>query len=268
VNSDRIARLSPEKRQLLERLLRERASDRDTRRENREPIPPRASEESPLLSYAQRRMWFLARSEPESPAYNVPFAMRLRGVLHASALRVALDEIVNRHAVLRTAFMDEQGEPRLVISPSLRTQWEEVHLDGRLSADAFTEAARLAEQAGLQPLDIAHPPLLRAILFRFAPEDHVLWLVSHHIAFDGWSVGVLLRELALAYPAFAAGRRPELPALALQYTDYARWERTAVTGKRLEQLLSYWKTRLTERRLSLSFLVRGVGASTLTLLVL
>ncbi|HEX8275245.1 MAG TPA: non-ribosomal peptide synthase/polyketide synthase [Longimicrobiaceae bacterium] len=209
--------------------------------------PPiaRAPRDGPLpLSFAQQRLWFLHRMEPESPAYNVPAALRLRGRLDAAALERALAGVVRRHESLRTVFAERGGEPVQVVLDDAAPELRRADLRGLQPAERERAAARLAREEALRPFDLARGPLLRAALLRLDEEEWVLLFAMHHVASDGWSVGVLVREVGELYAAFAEGRGPALPELPVQYADYAAWQRAWLVGDALERRLAWWRGRL------------------------
>lgn len=198
------------------------------------------------LSYAQQRLWFLDRLEPESALYNNPAVVRLRGCLDIAAFERSLNEIVRRHEALRTSFPMIDGRPVQRIAPELILDLPLIDLSRLPAPERDAEARRLAEEAAEQPFDLAHGPLVRAIILRLAEDDHIAVLVTHHIVSDGWSVGVLVRELAALYGAFAEGRESPLPELPLQYADYAVRQRAWMEGDSalLERQIAYWKEHL------------------------
>jgi amino acid adenylation domain-containing protein len=191
-----------------------------------------------VLSYAQERIWFLAQLAPDSTAYNIAGALRLSGVLSPARLAGSLDEIVRRHAVLRSAYPLAAGRPSPVVSPPRAIELPLIDLAPLGEAAAATGRA-LGSRFGRRPFDLATGPLLRAALLRLGPEQHLLVLVLHHIVADGWSVTVFLRELAALYAA--PGPLPELP---IQYFDFARWQRQWLTGEALAPQLDYWRQAL------------------------
>ncbi|HKG79175.1 MAG TPA: amino acid adenylation domain-containing protein, partial [Pyrinomonadaceae bacterium] len=190
------------------------------------------------LSFAQQRLWFLNELEPESTAYNIVRALRLRGALNVAALEAALTEIVRRHEALRTSFAVEAEQPVQVIATE--TNFSVAHI-------SITEAEvrRFIESEVDQPFDLQTGSLFRASLLRVDAEEHVLVLTTHHIISDGWSAGVLFRELGTLYAAYAAGEESPLPELPVQYADYAVWQRGWLQGEVLDQQLVYWRERLT-----------------------
>jgi amino acid adenylation domain-containing protein len=208
------------------------------------PIP-RVDRGGPLpLSFAQERFWFLAALEPESSAYNVPEAVRIRGPLDVSALEAAIAGLVARHEILRTVYPTSEGKAVVRIH-------EEVHVPlpvedlGALDEAAQDAAVRrLLTDEATQLFDLAEGPLFRARLLRLTPESHVLSLTMHHMVTDAWSEAVMLREVAALYDAKLRGALAELPTLSVQYVDYAAWQRALLTGEALEHELGYWRERL------------------------
>ncbi|HET9226556.1 MAG TPA: condensation domain-containing protein, partial [Thermoanaerobaculia bacterium] len=190
-----------------------------------EAIVPR--DEPPVLSFAQQRLWFLDQLEPGSPVYNIPAAIELNGRLDVAALAAAFGELVRRHEVLRTTF-----QPMPVIAESA-FELPIVDLEGH-----GEEADRLAAAEARRPFDLSKGPLLRATLLRLEAERHVALVTMHHIVSDGWSLGILVRELGALYSA-----RP-LPELAIQYADFAAWQRRHLSGERLASELSWWSSQL------------------------
>ena len=189
------------------------------------------------LSFAQQRLWFLEQLEPGNPAFNIPVALRLRGVLNVTALEESLNEIVKRHEILRTSFNSLSGKPFQAIAPSLRLTIPV--LDGR-----ETEVQRLIATELEQPFDIAKAPLLRATLLRLSETEYVFIFVIHHLISDNWSMGIFLQELATLYEAFSKGELSPLPALPIQYADFAVLQREQLQEKVLETQLAYWKQQL------------------------
>ncbi len=222
--------------------------------ESPRPLPRAPGEEAELpLSFAQQRLWFLDRlGAPGSgyrSAYNMSSAVRLDGPLAVPALSRAAAEIERRHEVLRTTFPAAEGRPRQVVGAP-RGIFDPGPLAvvdlGALAAPAGrAEASRLAGEEIERPFDLAAGPLWRLCLLRLAEREHVLVVGLHHIVGDGWSIGVLARELARGYAAFREGRPSPLPALPLQYADYALWQRRRLAGERLAEHLGYWRERLT-----------------------
>jgi amino acid adenylation domain-containing protein len=198
------------------------------------------------LSFGQQRLWFLDQLEPGSAAYNMPWAVRMEGRLDPGALAGSLSEVVCRHEALRTVFQLPEGEdePEQRILPARPVPLPLVDL-GSLSREARQAAARhLATLEARRPFELSRGPLLRPILLRLAGEEHVLLLTLHHVAGDGWSMSVLMNELAALYGAGAAGRPSPLAELPVQYADYAAWQRAWLTGNVLAAQLSFWRAAL------------------------
>ncbi|HEY7077142.1 MAG TPA: condensation domain-containing protein, partial [Solirubrobacteraceae bacterium] len=216
------------RRDLLEALLAEQGAslpDRIPRRTAGGPVP---------ASFAQRRLWFLEQLEPGSTAYTIAGALPLRGPLHVAALERALNEVVRRHESLRTTFTAPAGEPLQVVAPELELPLA-VHF---VRDDAHRRALARAEAGA--PFDLECGPLLRAVLLRLGGDEQELLLTMHHIVSDGWSLEVLYRELRTLYAAFAAGEPSPLPELAIQYPDFALWQR----GQAGDEQLDHWRRRL------------------------
>jgi len=242
--AERIANLSGDKRALLlSRLKKEPAPDASSSR-----IVPRPRSGELPLSFAQERLWFLSRLEPDSGFYNVPAALRLIGRLNLSALERAFTEVIRRHEVLRTRFVTTAGQPHQAIVPDIDFKIPRTDLRGWPEAWVETEIRHRAEQEAERPFDLSEGPLIRANLLylgqREREDEHVLLITVHHIVFDGWSIGILIGELADVYAAFSAGRPSSLPELAIQYADYALWQREHLQGERLERHLAYWRQQL------------------------
>jgi amino acid adenylation domain-containing protein len=196
------------------------------------------------LSFAQQRLWFLDQLEPGAVTYNIPTALRLSGQLNVDALRRSFEELVRRHEALRTSFAVHQGQPRQLIHPAPSWTLPAVDLTALPASAQEPEVLRLASQQTLLPFNLATGPLIRTTLLRLAPTEHVLLLCMHHIIADGWSMGVLTRELASLYEAFSSQRSPSLPPLPIQYADFAAWQRQWLQGEVLERQLTYWRQKL------------------------
>ncbi|WP_164021881.1 non-ribosomal peptide synthetase, partial [Pyxidicoccus trucidator] len=207
-------------------------------------LVPVSHRQEPPLSFAQQRLWFIDQLEPGSAAYNIPTAVRILGSLDLTAMEQGLGALVERHESLRTTFAPGRGEPVQVIHPSSALPLPLVDLTDLPAEQRESEARRrVAEEAGL-PFDLARGPLFRALLLRLTPQEHVLMLTMHHIVSDGWSMGVLVRELGALYAARTTGRDAHLPALPVQYADFAAWQRSWLRGDVLEQQLGYWRRQL------------------------
>lgn len=205
-----------------------------------EPAPPG---EKPQLSFAQQRLWVLEQLERPGPAYNICVTLRLRGALDATAMEIALATLTARHETLRSAFAQEEGEPYAIISKTLTPVMTVEDLSA-LGSAAQTAATRLAERQADRAFELTQLPLWRLRLWRLGREDHVMTLCLHHAIADGWSAGILVRELEAAYSAAAMGRSAALPALPAQYRDYARWQRRLQASGAWDRQLTWWRERL------------------------
>ncbi|MFF5521419.1 amino acid adenylation domain-containing protein [Streptomyces coeruleorubidus] len=241
--SDRLAAVPAH---LREELLR-RLAGQGTAAPAPDRIGTRARPPLLPLSSGQQSMWFLTGLNPEGSEYTSAFGLRLRGALDTRALAAAVDLLVERHEVLRTTYRSEDGRVRqLVHAPETGVLTFAVPAESAESAgsvDAGNVETVVREELA-RPFDLDAGPLLRARLFRAAPEEHILLITAHHSVIDGWSSGVLFNELGTAYAALAEGTTPELPPVRVQYADYALWQREWLAGKELDEGLSYWKERL------------------------
>ena len=229
--------LSPEQLEVLEYLLeREGATVGQG-----ETIRPGAGPGPWELSFAQQRIWFLDQMEPGGSTYNMSAALQLRGHLDVNALVRSLDEIVRRHASLRTTFPVREGRPVQVVAPELCLELPIVELG---PAAVGQRARVLASEEASKPFDLARGPLLRVCLLKAGDQEHVLLVTLHHIVSDGWSISVFVRELAVLYEAFLDGHPPFLAELPIQYPDFAYWQRQYLRGRVRERELAYWRERL------------------------
>lgn len=218
---------SSEKRSLLKKLLQKQLDENRT-------FP---------LSFPQQRLWFLHQLEPDNHAYNIPVAARLHGNLDAVALEKALQEILQRHEVLRTRFdTNERGEPVQIIKPEASLSLPVIDLRQEKAPESLIEQYTTKEAQ--QPFDLQQAPLVRAKLLRVSDAEHVVLLTLHHIVADGWSMGILVKEMAALYEAFSQQTTPSLPELPIQYIDYAVWQRQHLQGEALESLLAYWRQHI------------------------
>ncbi|MBB6414439.1 condensation domain-containing protein, partial [Mesorhizobium sangaii] len=196
-----------------------------------------------VLSFAQQRLWFLAQLDEGSTNYHMPLALRLRGVLDRTAWQRSLDRLLARHEALRSVFVASDGKPWVeVLSPDAGLPVLEHDLRHRPDAEAAL--LELCHEEARTPFDLAGGPLIRGRLIRMSDAEHVFLLTQHHIVSDGWSMGVLVRELSQLYRAFEAGQDDPLPPLAIQYPDYAAWQRRWLSGERLQNQAQYWRDAL------------------------
>jgi len=210
-----------------------------------EGIPLADRQGSLPLSFAQQRLWFLGQLDPDSAVYNISKAVRLEGDLDARAMERSLAEILRRHEALRTAFPARDGQPSQAISPAPPAfVLPRVDLS-RLAPEGREEELRhLAGREANTPFDLSRAPLVRATLIALAPGEHAIFLTLHHIISDGWSMGVLIRELATLYQACSRGEASSLRPLPVQYADYAAWQRHRLSGEVLAAELAFWRQQL------------------------
>ena len=212
-----------------------------------QPAPPiiRVSRDGKLpLSFAQQRLWFLHELEPSSSFYNVPVAVRLRGHLQIDAMQRTLNEIVRRHESLRTSFPTVDAQPVQSIAPALVLDLPLLDLSTLREEEREHEAQRRATEEARLPFNLATGPLIRASLVRLGAEDHVLLVTMHHIVSDGWSMGVLIKEVGALYRAFIENEPSPLAELPVQYADFAVWQRRWLAGEVFETHLRYWRRQL------------------------
>jgi hypothetical protein len=227
---ENIAQLSEaEKRDLLAKLLAKKGKSVKT-------FP---------LSFAQQRLWFLYQLDPEDCAYNIPVAVGLTGKLNVEAFEQSVNAVIERHETLRTSFTTIKGEPKQIVSPKLTLQVSVIDLQTPLEREEETTVInQFAREEAQTPFSLDRAPLLRVKLLRLSEKEAVVLLTMHHIVSDGWSMGILVRELATLYEAFSQGKPSPLPELTIQYGDYTVWQRQHLQGEVLDSLLSYWKRQL------------------------
>jgi amino acid adenylation domain-containing protein len=235
-----ISGLSVEKRQLLEQYLKTAGLNLSN-----SVILPRSRDTNRFpLSFAQQRLWFLDQLEPNTSIYNIPDTHYFEGPLNLDALERSLTEVVRRHEILRTTFESPKGEPVQVIAEVQPQKLELIDLSHLPETECEAEAQRMADEEAQQPFDLSRGPLFRFRLLRLDEERHILLLNMHHIISDGWSLGVLGRELGALYEAYSAGKSSPLPELTLQYADFAVWQREWLQGDVLEKQLTHWREQL------------------------
>ncbi|GAX45463.1 amino acid adenylation domain-containing protein [Tolypothrix sp. NIES-4075] len=198
------------------------------------------------LSFSQERLWFLYQLQQDSSTYNVSFAFRLQGSLNIWALERSLNEIIQRHEALRTTFSADQNKPVQVIAPSLKLTLPIVNLQELPEKERETQVLQLVKKEVQQPFDLEQGSLLRSSLVQLGDREYVLLLSVHHIAFDGWSEGILWRELTTLYTAFSTDKPSPLPQLPIQYADFAVWQRQWLQGQVMDSQLNYWKQQLAD----------------------
>jgi amino acid adenylation domain-containing protein len=196
------------------------------------------------MSLSQELLWLLDRATPGMTAYNMPVARRLRGALDVGALERALGHLTSRHEALRTRLVEVDGVACQVVDAPAPVSMQVLRVDGASESDRLSAAQRAVRARARHPFDLAHEHAFRVTLLTLSEDDHVLVLETHHIAVDGWSLGILYRELQQAYAQERAGRQADLPPVTLQYGDYAIWQREQLAGERLEALLSFWRSQL------------------------
>ena len=208
------------------------------------PLQPVSRQGALPLSFSQQRLWFLYHLEPHNTAYNIPAAIRLQGRLDIAALERSFAEIVRRHEVLRTSFCMEGGQPGQVVSPPVPLPLRQVDLSAVPASLREERAFEVLREEFQRPFDLSCDVLIRPLLVRLSAEEYIVSVVTHHIASDAWSLGVMTRELGELYAAFSTGRPSPYPELAVQYADYAAWQRLPQQARRLEAQLGYWKEKL------------------------
>jgi amino acid adenylation domain-containing protein len=203
------------------------------------------SRDEPLpLSFAQQRLWFLDQLEPLSVAYNMPAVLRLVGPLKVDVFETSLEEIIRRHESLRTRFVLKDGQGRQEICDPYPLDVPVIDLTALPAAEREAEVGRMALLEANEPFDLRQVPQIRVKVLRLAEDEHVVLFTMHHIVGDGWSFTVLTRELGILYDAFSRGEASPLPELAIQYADFAAWQRDWLQGEALEQQLNYWRKQL------------------------
>ena len=208
------------------------------------PIVRRDRATATPLSFSQERLRLLSELDPNDHIYNMQGAVRLAGLLKPHVLRRVLNAIVARHEILRASFPIVDGELRQVIAPELTLDMPVIDLTAMAPEDREAEVQRIARYEARRRYDLARGPLIGAKMLKCADDDHVLLLPKHHLVFDGQSSGILYREIAALYGAFARNEPSPLAELPIQFGDYAAWQRDRLSGARLEAELSYWLDHL------------------------
>ncbi|NES18616.1 MAG: SDR family NAD(P)-dependent oxidoreductase [Symploca sp. SIO3E6] len=240
---ERLAKLSPEKQKLLLSQLQKQKK----KELSEERILPRTRENganSFALSYPQQRMFTIAQLMPGDTSYSVPLHFRLQGKLNTTSLKHSLKQIAQKHEILRTTFHLEAGESKQVISSELTVDVPVIDLQDLSPEKQEAEVQRLLKEDTQCPFDLAKLPLWRVNLLKLAEKNHILLLNIHHIIFDGWSVGVFIRELKDFYEAYLAQKNPVREQLPIQYVDYALWQKERLQGEFLSSKLEYWQQQL------------------------
>ena len=208
------------------------------------PIEPVGRDREMPLSFAQHRLWFLDRLEPNSPFYNIPENYRIKGPLKADILQKTINEIIRRHEILRTKFVTVDGKPAQQIQKQLEIAIPLTDLSHLNKNEREKQAEQIIRQRNLEPIPLDRLPLFRFELIRLTPNEHIACLVIHHIISDNWSTHVLMSEIAVIYDSFVRGDVSPLPPLLVQYADFAHWQRNWLSGNVLQQQIDFWKEQL------------------------
>ncbi|HET8890736.1 MAG TPA: amino acid adenylation domain-containing protein [Candidatus Angelobacter sp.] len=209
------------------------------------PLEERVQEENRFpASFAQEQIWFLEKMEPGGALYNIAGAVRLKGDLHKEALKWGLKEIVRRHEVLRTSFVEVEATPMQIIHNEVRLQFAEKDLHGLGGMALEERVERELREEARRGFELSTPGLLRVRLLQLPEREYVLAVVMHHIIADGWSIGVFVNELKALYEAYLQSRPSPLPELEIQYVDYAAWQREVLASGQMKEGLDYWKRQL------------------------
>ena len=204
-------------------------------------LPP---EEQPVLSFAQERLWFLDQLEPDSPFYNISDAVRVKGELDVDRLLLCLEEIVRRHDVLRSTFDKKDGKPVITIHPNVDIEYSVHDLMKTAKEERRKKSEEIIRREATQPFRLSEAPLFRICLIKMTADEHIFVLTIHHIISDGWSSNIMFYEVGALYESYTLGMESPLPALPLQYQDFAWWQRQWLQGERLEQEIDYWRRTL------------------------
>ena len=215
-----------------------------TRRDDALSIPVRSDRGPAPLTFAQERLWVLEQVGTVGAAYNMPELYQVEGELDIAALERAYQEVIRRHASLRTRFVASDGEPKQIVEPAVSFKCSFRDLTTVCEGDRLAEADKLIQVAAIQPFDLTVAPLLRVLVLRLSEHKHRLAVVLHHIVGDGWSMELLAREVKLLYSSFVDGKSVSLPELRIQYADFAFWQRGWMQGKVLDEHFAYWIDKL------------------------
>ncbi|HEX8190486.1 MAG TPA: condensation domain-containing protein, partial [Pyrinomonadaceae bacterium] len=232
--------LTPEQRALFHQRLRRQRSPAPAGR----AITRRAGASTYPLSFEQEQLWVYNRLEPDLPVHNLNHSLLLRGALDVAALSRSFEEVMRRHEILRSAFVDEGGHPLQVVAPAAPGILKVVDLGALPDAERRARVTRMAVEQAREPFDVTRRPLMRATLLRLADDEHALLLTLHHIITDWWSFKILYKELSALYEAFSEGLASPLAELPIQFGDFAVWQREHLQGELLESLLAYWRRQL------------------------
>lgn len=240
--SNRVASLSPDERAALVMKLKRQA--RGAEKEVDHAIRRRERDIDAPLSLAQQRLWFLHQLDPANDPYYLPFYYRLTGPLNVAALERGLNEVIQRHEILRTVFKERDNKVVQIVLPSFELVLPVTDLSDLSGTKLDQEVKRLVDAEAERPFDLEQGPLLRAMLLKLSAEQHGFFVVFHHLIMDGWSMDILMDELMACYESFSANKPTSLPELPLQYADFAAWQRKWTTGNVLDEQLAYWKKQL------------------------
>lgn len=243
---DRLKGLSPEQLAALQERVKKDKPSASANGPLLRAIP--RDQEGYSLSFTQKRMWLLQRMEPDSVAYSIPAIFRVKGRLDTTALHKSLRHLVMRHESLRTTFIESgEGEALQLVHKELEMPFGIVDLEHLPLAVREVEARRMMRAEVHQPVDLEQGPLFRMLLYRLSEQEHILFMIVHHIVFDGWSGGLLLQELGQLYVEHTTGTKANLPELPLQYLDFAAWQTDWFQGDVARQQIDYWKEQLAGR---------------------
>lgn len=238
--SEKIANMSPEKRELFEMMLMEQGVDLSEIL----IVPQKRDGNKFPLSFSQQRLWFLDQMEPGSPLYNIPSVIKIKGKVNTEALEKSFNKVIERHEVLRSYFRKDNGEPQQIIMPRLYLTLNLIDLQNVAQADWDKETEARARKEAKQSFLLSKGPLLSTKLLKFSPRDFVLLVTMHHIVSDNWSTGLLVHEIMHCYDAYIKDKEISLPPLTVQYADFSFWQRKWLKGKTLEKQTAYWRRQL------------------------